>query len=76
MHVYTGVLQTNVAKNMKERVSKIKCYMYHGNSVFYDKATIIYEQPILITYIFGFSFSISQVWVLCYELLTNSSVLL
>ena len=37
---FSGVLKTNVAKNMDERVSKVKCYMYHGNSVFYDMATI------------------------------------
>ena len=39
-----SVLQTNVARNTSSiagRVSKVKCYMYHGNHVFYVMATII-----------------------------------
>ena len=39
-----GVLETNVAKIrvlLQERVSKVKCYTYHGNHVFYIMATII-----------------------------------
>ena len=40
-----SVLQTKVAKNMSsiaEGISKVKCYTYHGNHVFYFMATIIF----------------------------------
>ena len=40
----TSVLQANVAKNTSSitgRVSKVKCYTYQGNHVFFIMATII-----------------------------------
>ena len=40
----TSVLQANIAKNTSSitgRVSKVKCYMYQGNHVFFIMATII-----------------------------------